>query len=215
MAKEYYLLIERRIDPDDYSIVIDDCIKITGVGPDGQLIATREFERSEWWYPDERWVSPDEVNKHRVISIHIEMTVAELAFSQNPASTELAETVNYLRLVFLFFSSYWPNLAPSSGVEFPIAKEELDRISAIKTNVAISPELKPDDRDRIIDIQNQTIVQLRRKVKNKGIPEAHELVELASKCRNKNGAIVYKRLAPLLGVTNKTAKSWCNIRRIK
>jgi|GEM_PF-5881294 len=70
------------------------------------------------------------------------------------------------------------------------------------------------NKDRLIEVANRKIQQLRRKDKFKNIPERLVLLGLVDKCRMKNEKINFSKLAREIGRSNKTAKEWCKQRGI-
>ena len=94
--------------------------------------------------------------------------------------------------------------------DFEVPAEEKCNHAQIREDDSAGDQTK----DRIIEVQNRKIQQLRKKDRFKKIPERLELMALVDKCRMKNEKINFSKLAREIGRTNKTAKEWCKQRGI-
>jgi hypothetical protein len=87
-------------------------------------------------------------------------------------------------------------------------------ISSPRANVDKSTSISPpnvDDVNRELSVAHTIISKLKKRMKFSNRPVKEELRALADSCRFKNGTINYSKLGKgILGVSNKTAKSWCD-----
>lgn len=91
-----------------------------------------------------------------------------------------------------------------------------------KDNLAIEElkkeleQIKIDNKTLNIELaqRNDKIKELKKKRRFNNVPEKEELEKIVVKHLKKNGTINYKKLGDYLGVSDKTAKNWCEHRRI-
>ncbi len=106
--------------------------------------------------------------------------------------------------------SNWIHDVLLKGISSDQRQPNVQMMPKTDRNLETDQDLETQNKDKIIEVQNQMIIKFRRKLRTANIPKLEALREKVEDCRKKNGEINFKKLGKALGVSDKTAKDWCS-----
>jgi hypothetical protein len=144
----------------------------------------------------------------------VKIALDELAYFRrqrdlHPGDPSITRIIAYIEMVLRRFNEWFAN----NKVLFPLDNQSSSSNQRDDQQFEAERSGKgeiDDSKDRLIEIQNNKIKMMRKKIRIKNCPERTDLLSMADQCRMKNGKINYSSLGNILGRTNKTVKKWCD-----